>query len=61
MLLHMKFGMSTYKMHFNCTWKNMCSQEVRLIFVLTLIYFGRFYLAHFKLKWVFLNICRGAK
>jgi hypothetical protein len=28
--LCMKFGMSNYKMHFNCTYKNMCLEEARL-------------------------------
>jgi hypothetical protein len=28
--LCMKFGMSNYKMHFNCTYKDMCLEEARL-------------------------------
>jgi hypothetical protein len=28
--LCMKFGMSNYKMHFNCTSKDMCLEEARL-------------------------------
>lgn len=33
----MKFGMSSYEMHLNCTLKDICSQEVTLFFDLLIL------------------------
>jgi hypothetical protein len=39
----------------------MCSREAKLFFspLCPLLYFGRFYISHFKLKWRFVNKCGG--
>jgi len=39
----------------------MCSREAKLFFspLSLLLYFGRFYISHFKPKWRFVNKCEG--
>lgn len=45
------------EMHFNCTWKDMCSQKVGLFLFIPL--FWEIYLACFKPKWRSINDYRG--
>jgi hypothetical protein len=48
-------------MHFDYIWKDMCSREAKVFFssLSPLLYFGRFYIFHFKPKWRFVNKCGG--
>jgi hypothetical protein len=54
----MKSDMSNYRMHFNCTWKDMWTFTRDKLYILKPL-FERFYLVSFKPKWRSVNDCSG--